>query len=59
MNKESKETIKTVFDNFDKDKSNFIDIKEIKQVAKELGDEISEQELQRVIKSKSLLKNSY
>lgn len=48
MNKESKETIKTVFENFDKDKSNFIDIKEIKNVAKELGDEISEQELQRV-----------
>ena len=48
MNKESRESIKAVFENFDKDKSNFIDIKEILQVAKELGDEISEQELTRV-----------
>ena len=48
MNKESQETIKTVFDSFDKDKSNYIDIKEIGLVAKELGDVISEQDLQRV-----------
>jgi len=48
MNNESKETIKAVFENFDKDKSSFIDIKEITQVAKELGDPISEQDLQKV-----------
>lgn len=48
MNKESKETIKTIFDNFDKDKSNFIDIKEIQQIAKELGSEISEEEMKKV-----------
>ena len=54
MNNESKETIKTVFDSFDKDKSNYIDIKEIGLVAKELGDAISEQDLQKVSLNKIL-----
>ena len=33
MTEESKETIKKVFNNFDKDESGFIDIKEIGMVA--------------------------
>lgn len=37
-----------MFKNFDKDNSGFIDINEIVLIAKELGQEVKEEEVQRV-----------
>jgi Ca2+-binding EF-hand superfamily protein len=48
MNKESQEAIKKVFSSFDKDGSGFIDIREIKSIAKELGQDMSEEESKKV-----------
>ena len=50
MNEESKEAIEKVFKNFDKDNSGFIEIIEIGKVAKELGKEVPEEEIKRVLK---------
>lgn len=45
----SKESIRAVFDSFDKDKSGFIDFNEIVSVAKELGQEISTNDVKKVV----------
>jgi len=41
MISESKQAIKQVFDNFDKDKSGFVDQSELSAIAKELNSEMS------------------
>jgi len=45
----SKEAIRAVFDSFDKDHSGFIDFNEIVKVAQELGQQITPQEVKKVI----------
>lgn len=44
----SKEALQQIFNSIDKDFSGFIDKKELNQLAKELGEELSEQELKKV-----------
>lgn len=44
----SKESIRAVFDSFDKDKSGFIDFDEIIKVAQELGQQITAGEVRKV-----------
>lgn len=48
----SKESIRAVFDSFDKDKSGFIDFDEIIKVAQELGQQITAGEVKKVNKTK-------
>lgn len=50
MNNESKEALKKIFDNFDKDKSGFIELKELSLVSKELGDELKPDEVSNIMK---------
>ena len=54
----SKESIRAVFDSFDKDHSGFIDFTEIIKVAQELGQQISQVEVKKVKNSKNLKKLS-
>lgn len=46
---ELEQQILTIFTNFDKDKSGTIELSELKMVAKELGEEIPEDELQTIM----------
>lgn len=46
---ELEQQILTIFNNFDKDKSGTIELSELKMVAKELGEEIPEDELQTIM----------
>ena len=46
--KQNEETLRKVFDSFDKDKNGFIDISEIKALSKELGHEITDAEVQNI-----------
>lgn len=46
---ELEQQILTIFNNFDKDKSGTIELSELKMVAKELGEEIPEDELQIIM----------
>eukprot|EP00828_Plagiopyla_frontata_P002111 TRINITY_DN10145_c0_g1_i1.p1 TRINITY_DN10145_c0_g1~~TRINITY_DN10145_c0_g1_i1.p1 ORF type:complete len:451 (-),score=71.39 TRINITY_DN10145_c0_g1_i1:80-1432(-) len=52
-----KRQIKTVFKNFDKDNSGFIDINEIVLISKELGQEVKEEEVQRIFKDLDINKD--
>jgi len=44
----NQDTLRKVFDSFDKDKNGYIDINEIKALSKELGHEISETDVQKI-----------
>lgn len=44
------EVMKKVFSSFDKDNSGYLDVKELKNVSKELGREMDEAELEECIK---------
>ena len=48
MINESKQGIKDVFDSFDKDKSGYVEQTELIAIAKELNQEISQQDVDRV-----------
>lgn len=47
----SKESIRQVFNSFDKDNSGFIDFDEIIKVAQELGQQITTAEVKKVMKA--------
>ena len=47
--KDTREDINKVFRLFDEDKTEFITIKNLRRVAKELGENISEEELQEMV----------
>lgn len=49
MINESKQAIKQVFDSFDKDKSGFVDSKELAAIAKELNNEMKPGEVEKVL----------
>eukprot|EP00831_Metopus_contortus_P039515 TRINITY_DN3096_c0_g1_i4.p1 TRINITY_DN3096_c0_g1~~TRINITY_DN3096_c0_g1_i4.p1 ORF type:complete len:603 (+),score=112.24 TRINITY_DN3096_c0_g1_i4:108-1916(+) len=58
--KENNELVKliaSVFNEFDKDKSGYIELKEIKEVAKELGTEIPESEAEEIIQELDINKD--
>lgn len=57
MNNESKEALKKIFENFDKDKSGFIDLKELSSVSKELGDELKPEEVSKIMKELDINKD--
>ena len=57
MNNESKEALKNIFDNFDKDKSGFIELKELSLVSKELGDELKPEEVSKIMKELDINKD--
>lgn len=44
----SKEALQQIFNTFDKDGNGFIEMKEIEKIAKELGQELSAEEAQKV-----------
>lgn len=54
----SKESIRAVFDSFDKDKSGFIDFDEIIKVAQELGQQITAGEVRKVDITKKKLQKT-
>jgi Ca2+-binding EF-hand superfamily protein len=49
MINESKLALKQVFDNFDKDKSGFVDIAELNQIATELEQDLAPGEIDKVM----------
>lgn len=49
-NKETKEGINRIFDLFDEDKTNTINLSNLKKVSKELGENLSTEELREMLK---------
>jgi hypothetical protein len=50
MINESKQAIKQIFDNFDKDRSGFVDKSELIAIAKELGQDMKQEEVDKLMK---------